>query len=143
MRRPGWASAGDGSIIDRGFGFVKRVFRFSIRQKTKLNTEAMQKGGSSRVSITIRCFFPGFPSASAKAKEKTESGTRIASRLSLAEMKRFELLRRFEPTYRFECVRNFRTWRNLTEDERSCGNPKKPEFPRVLRRQKRKKRGDS
>ena len=64
--------------------------------------------------------------------------------LPLAEMKRFELLRRFEADLpHFECVRNFRTWRNLTEDERSCGNPKKPEFPRVLRRQKRKKRGNS
>lgn len=62
----------------------------------------------------------------------------------LAEMKRFELLRRFEADLpHFECVRNFRTWRNLTEAEGSCGNPKKPEFPRVLRRQKRKKRGDS
>ena len=62
----------------------------------------------------------------------------------LAEMKRFELLRRFEADLpHFECVRNFRTWRNLTEAEGSCGNPKKLEFPRVLRRQKRKKRGDS
>ena len=43
----------------------------------------------------------------------------------------------------FECVRNFRTWRNLTEAEGSCGNSKKPEFSRVLRRQKRKKRGNS
>lgn len=42
-----------------------------------------------------------------------------------------------------ECVRNFRTWRNLTEAEGSCGNPKKLEFPRVLRRQKRKKRGNT
>ena len=64
--------------------------------------------------------------------------------LPLAEMKRFELLRRFEADLpHFECVRNFRTWRNLTEAGGSCGNPKKPEFPRVLRRQKRKKRGNS
>ena len=63
--------------------------------------------------------------------------------LPLAEMKRFELLRRFEADLpHFECVRNFRIWRNLTEYGGSCGNPKKPEFPRVLRRQKRKKRGD-
>ena len=62
----------------------------------------------------------------------------------LAEVKRFELLRRFEADLpHFECVRNFRTWRNLTEAEGSCGNPKKPEFPRVLRRQKRKKRGNT
>ena len=61
--------------------------------------------------------------------------------LPLAEMKRFELLRRFEADLpHFECVRNFRTWWNLTEAERSYRNPKKPEFPRVLRRQKRKKR---
>ena len=45
--------------------------------------------------------------------------------------------------HNYECVRNFRTWRNLTEAEGSCGNPKKPEFSRVLRRQKRKKRGNS
>lgn len=80
--------------------------------------------------------------AGEESKRKAEPRTRSASRLSLAEMKRFELLRRFEADLpHFECVRNFRTWRNLTEAERSCGNPKKPEFPRVLRRQKRKRVG--
>ena len=38
--------------------------------------------------------------AGEESKRKAEPRTRSASRLSLAEMKRFELLRRFEPTYR-------------------------------------------
>ena len=42
--------------------------------------------------------------ASCKANKKAEPGTQIASRLSLAEMKRFELLRRFEADLpHFEC----------------------------------------
>ena len=53
--------------------------------------------------------------------------------LPLAEMKRFELLRRFEADLpHFECVRNFRTWRNLTEAEGSCGNPKTRRNPEKI-----------
>ena len=60
----------------------------------------------------------------------------------MVEMKRFELLRRFEADLpHFECVRNFRTWRNLTEDERSYRNPKKPRvFAGFEKTEKKKER---
>ena len=51
--------------------------------------------------------------AGEESKRKAEPRTRSASRLSLAEMKRFELLRRFEPTYRISSADPSATWVHL------------------------------
>lgn len=51
--------------------------------------------------------------AGEESKRKAEPRTRSASRLSLAEMKRFELLRRFEPTYRISSADPSTTWVHL------------------------------